>query len=294
MFDDSSDLDAQRLRYAGEVRVAAGVRSDALVQAFATVPREHFLGSGPWHVMVRSPGGQAEYLLTEDADPSRVYANVVIAIDPSRGLNNGEPASWGAWIDSLNIKTGERIVHIGCGTGYYTAILAEIVGPTGQVLGIEVDPLLARRARINLAYLPQVQVAAGNGVDLDLDVADAILVNAGVTHPRAAWLDALSADGRLLLPITGATGLNSIGFGGMFVIARRRAEYAVAFVSPVGIFSCVGARDSGFNQQLLRKADDEWSAVSSLRRDVHESDESCWLHTPDGCLSTHPLTADAA
>ena len=272
----------------------AGVRSKALVHAFATVPREHFLGPGPWHILVRSPDHHVEYRTTEDSDPRRLYSNVLVAIDASRGLNNGEPASWAAWIDSLDIGTGEGVVHVGCGTGYYTAVLAEIVGPTGRVVGIQIDPVLAQRARTNLAYLSHVQVVAGNGSELDLGAADVILVNAGATHPRATWLNAMTPGGRLLLPITGADDPNSIGFGGMFLITRRGTEYPAAFVSPVGIFPCVGVRDSESNRQLLRKNDPEWRAVRSLRRDVHEPDETCWLHTPDGCLSTLALAEDAA
>jgi protein-L-isoaspartate(D-aspartate) O-methyltransferase len=126
---------------------------------------------------------------------------VLVAIDRSRGLNNGEPASWATWINALDIRMGQRVVHVGSGTGYYTAILAECVGPTGHVLGIEVDPTLAKQARTNLAYFGHVEIVAGNGSGLRLPAADVILINAGVTHPPAAWLDALNDGGRLLLPL---------------------------------------------------------------------------------------------
>jgi protein-L-isoaspartate(D-aspartate) O-methyltransferase len=38
------------------------------------------------------------------------------------------------------------VLHLGCGTGYYTAIAAELVGPTGKVIGIENDAALSERA----------------------------------------------------------------------------------------------------------------------------------------------------
>ena len=47
--------------------------------------------------------------------------------------------------------SGEHVVHIGTGTGYYTAILAHLVGPSGWVTGIEYDCELAARAKANLA-----------------------------------------------------------------------------------------------------------------------------------------------
>jgi protein-L-isoaspartate(D-aspartate) O-methyltransferase len=255
------------------------------------VPRERFLGAGPWSILVPGGDGQIRYRATEDADPKHLYANVLVAIDADRGLNNGEPASWAAWIDALDLAAGARVVHIGCGTGYYTAIFAEVVGPRGSVLAIEVDPALADQARANLAYLPHVTVAASNGSRqvLGLDTANAIVVNAGVTHPTSAWLDGLSPGGRLLLPVTGSHDLDGIGSGGMFLITRRTEGCTAQFVSPVTIFPCIGVRDADCNRQLLAKTELDWPLVRSVRRDAHDVDATCWLHGPEGCLSTADL-----
>ena len=110
----------------------------------------------------------------------------------------GNRAGLALWFDALDLQKGDRVVHIGCATGYYTAILAEVVGPTGRVTAIEVDPGLASRAGSNLSYLAHVQVLAGDGGEIDLGPSDAIFINAGATHPRAMWLDALRPGGRLL------------------------------------------------------------------------------------------------
>jgi len=67
--------------------------------AFATVPRERFVGVGPWRV--KSPWSLAEYGTTEDADPRNVYHNVLIALDESLGLNNGQPSLWAFLFDKL-------------------------------------------------------------------------------------------------------------------------------------------------------------------------------------------------
>ena len=283
------DLQLRRRQYAERLRSLAGVQSSALVRAFATVPRERFLGIGPWSILAPAADGQLEYRTTEDADPRHIYSNVLVAIDTTRRLNNGEPASWAAWIDALGVTSGERVVHIGCGTGYYTAILAEVVGPRGSVLAVEVDPTLAEQARANLAYLPHVTVAAGSGSSHALPVADAIIVNAGVTHPVASWLEALSTGGHLLLPVTGSEGLDGIGSGGMILITRTSDGYAAEFVSPVTIFACIGVRDEVCNRQLLEKTELDWPLVRSVRRDPHDADVTCWLHGPEGCLSTTDL-----
>jgi hypothetical protein len=112
-------LKTLRRWFAEELRHVAHVRSRAVVDAFATVPRERFVGPGPWRV--RSPMRMAHYWTTDDADPRHVYHDVLIALDKTRGLNNGQPSLWAALFDDLDIASGERVLHLGCGIGYFTA-----------------------------------------------------------------------------------------------------------------------------------------------------------------------------
>jgi protein-L-isoaspartate(D-aspartate) O-methyltransferase len=289
-----TDLVTRRRAYAEELRTVARLRSEALVEAFARVPREHFLGPGPWQIVVRASLDHVEYQATEDADPGRLYHNVLVAIDANRMLNNGQPAGLASWIDALDLKAGETAVHIGCGTGYYTAVLAEIVGSTGRVVAVEIDPELTDRACTNLAYLPHVEVHQGDGGEFNVGAADAIFVNAGATHPRSVWIDSLRPAGRLLLPITAAKNTDGIGVGGMVLITRGRAGLAARVVSPVAIFPCLGARDPDLNKLLSQKSGAEWLAIRSVRREAHDKDDTCWLQTPEGCLSSVPLASGSA
>lgn len=286
----SSDMRAIRQAYAEELRAVSNLQSQALVAAFATVPREHFLGPGPWQIVAPAGFGKRPYRTTEDADPRHLYHNVLVAIDAERRLNNGEPSSLALWFDALDLKAGERVVHIGCGVGYYTAILAEVVGVTGHVTGIEVDAELAARAQNNLQHLTYVTAAAGDGSELAAKSSDAIFVNAGATHPRAEWLKALRAGGRLMMPLTSTVDSLDHSSGGMLKITHKQSGYAAQFVSEVGIFPCVGARDPQLNAQLadaLRT--DSLDRVRSLRTDNHQAGETCWLHGEDFCLSTEAL-----
>jgi protein-L-isoaspartate(D-aspartate) O-methyltransferase len=148
-------LERSRQYYAEELRAVTNLQSEALVRAFAKVPREHFLGPGPWQV------GAPAYWTTKDADPRRLYHNIVVAIDPSRYLNNGQPSFLAFLIDQLELKPGDSVVHVGCGTGYYTAIMADVVGFQGHVTAMEIDPGLAARAHSNLRCLPHVEVFGG-------------------------------------------------------------------------------------------------------------------------------------
>ncbi len=244
--------------FAEEIRAVANIKTDALVAAFAQVPREHFLGPGPWQIAYPDARGSSiggltvgsTYRPTEDADPRHLYHNVLIAIDPSRQLNNGHPSTLASWLDALEIKEGDRVLHVGCGVGYYTAIIAEVVGPNGHVIGVEIDPDLASRARNNLAHLDQVEVLQADGGDYNAQAADAIFINAGATHIRSTWLDSLRPGGRLLLPLTVAADPGANGIGFMLKVKDESQSYAARFLSPVMIFPCIGARDEEANQRL--------------------------------------------
>ena len=67
-----------RERFAREVTAARGVTSTRVIDAFARVPREDFLGPGPWLTLPDDRG----YRSTPDADPVHVYVDVAVAIDP--------------------------------------------------------------------------------------------------------------------------------------------------------------------------------------------------------------------
>jgi protein-L-isoaspartate(D-aspartate) O-methyltransferase len=133
----------------------------------------------------------------------------IFAILPERHLNNGAPSLHAKLISEASIKEGDHVVHVGPGTGYYTAIMAHLACPSGRVTAIEFDPALAERARQNLASLRNVSVAQGDGAAVPFDAADVIYVNAGATHPADAWLDGLKEGGRLVLPLTASQGFGN-------------------------------------------------------------------------------------
>ncbi|HEY1432638.1 MAG TPA: methyltransferase domain-containing protein [Stellaceae bacterium] len=285
-------IEEARQRYAEELRFTARVGSRTVINAFATVPRERFLGPGPWRVL--SPMAMPEYWTTEDADPRHLYHDVLIAIDEGRRLNNGQPSLWARMFDHLELNRGGHVVHVGAGTGYYSAILAEIVGHAGRVTAIEIDPILASRAKENLAAAwPQATVVAADGFQFQPDQpADAIVVNAGVTHFSSVWLDALAGDnGRLLVPLT-----NAERWGCFLMITRRAGDpcrYGARFIGRVGIIPCVGGRDPAAEERLTAAlAKSDFAAIRSLRRAPEEPDHTCWLAGEGWWLSTAPASSD--
>jgi len=197
-------LTACREFYAKMAAAAGGQLRDELERAFEIVPREHFLGPGPWLAISSISGIQ---VATPTDDPIHVYQNVLFALDREKRINNGEPFLHGQLLGALSPARGNVVLHIGCGTGYYTAILAHLVGPSGKVIAYEIEPELGQRAVENLKSLDNVEVRLASGIDDEqLPRCDAIYVNAGATRPVYGWLDALNEGGKLLFPLVGLKG----------------------------------------------------------------------------------------
>lgn len=171
-------------------------------------------------------------------------------------MYNGQPSLIARWFDELGITQGDRIIHVGCGSGYFTSLIAHIVGPAARVDAIEVDAELADRARTSLSDQPWVTVRHGDGSSgLPVDV-NAIVVHAGATHVLDAWLDSLAENGRLLLPLTiEFEGMPSgIGKGLMLLVTRRGHDWSARVVGalPVAIYSLKVLRDRSIGATLAQ------------------------------------------
>ena len=271
--------------FAEDLRVIGHLLDERVIDAFATVPRERFAGPGPWRILHSADG----YWTTPDADPRHLYHNVLIALDEERRLNIGEPLLWARHFDRIGVKDGDRVLQIGTGSGYYTAILAELVGPNGKVEAIEIDTPLAATAERNLEAWPTAHITVGDASAPIEGRWDLIVAFAGATAPHGWWLDALANGGRLLLPMTAGNFSSRGGF--MLRLDRRGNGLAARSAGWVGFYPCAGARspegEAALEAALADAAGQQ--AVRSLRRDPHEKDDSCWLHRDGWCLSKHEL-----
>jgi protein-L-isoaspartate(D-aspartate) O-methyltransferase len=290
--DRDSELAVIRRAFAKQILAEAEIDDPNIEAAYASIRREDFLGPGPWKTI---GGWTDEYVSTPTADPLYLYVDRVFAILPQRHLNNGQPSGHAKWIASATIKPGEHVVHVGTGTGYYTAIMANLVGSSGKVTGIEFDPDLAARATRNLASLANVRVIHGDGVTAPFDVADVIYVNAGVTRPADIWLDRLAEGGRLILPLTSNKGFMHSDppvpisrRGAFFRIERRTSEFYATWISPVAIIPCESGRDE-ISEAALAEAfvTGGWKDVTRLWRHIDIPKDRCWLRAPGWCLAYH-------
>lgn len=272
-----ASLQTCREAYAQAIVPGGATAGSRLIAAFAATPREDFLGPPPWRLLSNPAEGP-----TLADDPRLLYQDVLVAIAPERGINNGQPSLHARCIAACAPAAGETVLHIGAGTGYFSAILADLAGSGGQVQAYEIETDLAARAAAALQPWPQVQVLAASASDAVLPPADVIYVCAGATQPMPNWLDALKPGGRLVFPLT-----PDQGFGGMLMITRLDAQrHAAKMLMRVAFIPCIGARDEASAAALSAAlANRPFDAVRSLRRD-NSPDATAWCVGQGWWLST--------
>jgi protein-L-isoaspartate(D-aspartate) O-methyltransferase len=273
-------IEAHRSFFATLITFNAGVTGPGNLQmAFASTPREVFLGKGPWKVLTR-----LGYIETPSDDPAFVYYDAAIAIEPRKNINNGQPSLHALCLAALHVKEGETVTHIGSGTGYYTAILSKLTGPRGSVYAFEIEPELAGRAVRNLMAARNVTVYNRSASEGELPLSDIIYVSAGTTGPLSTWLQALRAGGRLLLPLTPARGA-----GAMLLVSRNSSgTFEAKFLCSAMFIECSGARDDQLADRLTDSfARGDSKCVRSLRLSS-TPDDTCWFEGRAWWLSTGP------
>jgi arsenite methyltransferase len=91
----------------------------------------------------------------------------------------GNPFSWG------DLETGETVVDLGCGAGFDTLLAAQMVGPDGGVIGVDMTPAMLTKARRNADLLGLSNVDLREGYLEELPVADAtadVVISNGVIN----------------------------------------------------------------------------------------------------------------
>lgn len=163
-----------RARLAESLR-GSGLAGAAVREAFLAVPRHVFLPRESAAQAYEDTG----IVIKSDADGLPVSAST-------------QPALMAVMLEQLELAPGHRVLEIGTGTGYNAALVAEIVGGSGSVVTVDVDPDLVDRARASLAAagFAGVTVVCGDGADGVPGHApyDRVIVTAGVRELAPAWL----------------------------------------------------------------------------------------------------------
>lgn len=186
----------------------------ALDAAFAAQPRERFLPPGLRHAAATDG-----------------------PLDIGHGQTNSQPRTVRAMLALLDVREGQRVLDVGSGSGWTTALLAELVGATGSVLGVERVPELVALGTADLAEAG-VPWAAVRAADPDRLGApgdgpfDRVLVSAMATRLPEALVEQLAPGGVLVVPVAGVMTRVSRGPGPGDVEVTEHGHYR--FVPLVG------------------------------------------------------------
>ncbi len=179
---------ARQLMVASQLR-ARGISDPRVLEAMLRVPRHEFVPV-PYQ--------------------SQAYEDHPLPIGDGQTIS--QPYIVARMLESLQLTPADKVLEVGTGSGYVTALLAELAA---QVFSIERHPALADRARNVLAELgyTNVRVLTGDGT-LGLPVNapfDAILVSAAAPDLPPALLSQLSDSGRMIIPV-GSPGSQQLQF----------------------------------------------------------------------------------
>jgi protein-L-isoaspartate(D-aspartate) O-methyltransferase len=161
------------------------MRSARVRAAFEATPREHFL-----------PESQRRFAGSDQALPL------------SHGQTNSQPTTVRNMLELLDVQPGHKVLDVGAGSGWTTALLAHLVGPQGRVYGVELLPELVELGRANLAGLglPQAGIDQAEPGVLGLPGEapyDRILVSAEARRMPDSLVDQLAERGVMVVPVNG-------------------------------------------------------------------------------------------
>ncbi|MFQ6076745.1 MAG: protein-L-isoaspartate(D-aspartate) O-methyltransferase, partial [Candidatus Bathyarchaeia archaeon] len=185
-----TDYEAKRDRIVRVLVSRRVIRSQSVIKAMMTVPREEFVRKG-----------QKEYAYIDT--PLQIgYGQTISAIHMV-----------GMMAEALELDIGQTVLEVGAGSGYHAAVVAEIVSPggvdsAGHVYTVEIVPELAEFARRNLkrtGYADRVTVLCGDGSKGYSDKApyDRVLVTAAAPEVPRPLVEQLKVGGVLVIPVGG-------------------------------------------------------------------------------------------
>lgn len=203
------------------IRTVGHLPSEHIEQAIRAVPRHRFV-----------PAASVE----------EAYANKAITIKPGKDRPAScisVPTVVAMMLGQLDPQPGDRVLEIGAGTGYNAALLAELVGDTGSVTTVDIQPDVTDHARHTLTVTgyDRVQVVTGDGALGEPDHApyDKIIVTVGPWDLPPAWFDQLAPGGTLVVPLHWRGQARGVAFVRHDTHLRATNSQLCGFIPMIGI-----------------------------------------------------------
>ena len=168
------------------LKQTGAIQSVRVESAFRAVPRHLFLPKLPLEKVY-----QDEAIITKRLDGQAISSS-------------SQPTIMAVMLEQLDLEPGHRVLEIGAGTGYNAALVANLVGETGQVITVDIDEDTVKNARQHLSMASAVQVICADGWFGYPAAApyDRIILTVGAWDIAIAWQEQLKPNGRLVLPLT--------------------------------------------------------------------------------------------
>ncbi|HLN78748.1 MAG TPA: protein-L-isoaspartate O-methyltransferase [Nocardioidaceae bacterium] len=136
------------------------------------------------------------------------FAREDAALPIGHGQTNSQPSTVRAMLDLLEVEPGQHVLDVGCGSAWTTALLGDLVGPEGDVVGVEIVPDLVTWGQSNLASytMPWTRVEQADEDVLGAPESapyDRILVSAEASRVPDELVDQLVPGGLMVVPVRG-------------------------------------------------------------------------------------------
>jgi len=261
------DIDVARNAMVNDLVRRRVIRTPAVERAFRRVPRHAFLASP--YILSTDPLLED---IEETDDACRVYNDQSVALTVNADVSSCAPSLVAVEVEQLAVADGMRVLHIGTGSGYCTAILADLAGERGTIVGVEDIEELAETSAGLLAQagVTTATIRHGDGVVGVPEAApfDRILVSAGVADIAPAWVRQLDDEGALVLPLCPTGPLaRRVGGGTLLTIQKSRdtlwgeLSATVFFVPRLGTLASAADDSEALADGLAR-----WLALEEFLR----------------------------
>ncbi len=175
------------------------LKTPAIIEAFNAIDRKDFVRAAPVNGASLAPLGREENI-------NEAYGNYPLAIGFEQTIS--QPLTVAFMLELLEPKTGEKILDVGAGSGWQTAMLAKIVGEQGKIFAVERIPELKKFAEENISkyeFIEKgiVKILEGDGSKGLTEEApyDKIIAAATAEEIPQAWKDQLKMGGRIVAPV---------------------------------------------------------------------------------------------